>query len=78
MCSPINQLSKRGLNHYFRSLRYTSPNGISYLSEIDVESYYGTHSNFMVVEASDKTVRYEIYRTKKEKPPRRMGIFNLV
>jgi alkaline phosphatase D len=78
MSSPINQLSKRGLNHYFPSLRSTTPNGVSYLSEINVESYYGTHSNFMVVEASGKTVQYEIYRTKKEKPPRRVGSFSLI
>jgi hypothetical protein len=77
MSSPINQLSKRGLNHYFPSLRSTTPGGVSYLAEIDVASYYGTHSNVMVVAASGETVRYEIYRTKKEKPARRVGEFKV-
>jgi hypothetical protein len=71
MSSPINQLSKRGLSDYYQSLPSTTQTGVNYSSEIDVDTYYSTHSNFMCVQVSGNTLTFEIFRTKKSKPARR-------
>jgi phosphodiesterase/alkaline phosphatase D-like protein len=78
MSSPINQLSKRALHHYHPTLQSKTGRGTPYTCQIDVETYYATHSNMMWVQVTGNVVNFEIYRTKKEKPPRRTGSFTLV
>ncbi len=77
MSSPINQLSKRALHYYYTSLESKTPGGIAYTCKIDVDTYYATHSNVMCVQVSGSTIHIEIYRTKKEGPPRRTKTFSL-
>lgn len=78
MSSPINQLSKRSLYHYHQRLESVTAGGVPYVAEIDVDTYYSTHSNVMTVQASGKTLQFDIYRTKKEGPPRRTGTIDLI
>lgn len=77
MSSPINQLSKRSLSHYFVRRDSQTASGIVYTCEVDEETYYAAHSNVMCVQAKGKTITFEIYRTKKQKSARRSKTFNL-
>lgn len=77
MSSPINQLSKRALYHYHTKLESETQSGISYKCEIDVDTYYATHSNIMCVYVSGSTLSIEIFRTKKRKSARRTKTFSL-
>lgn len=77
MSSPINQLSKRSLHHYHTELESKTQNGTTYKCEIDVDTYYATHSNVMCVHVSGSTLSFEIYRTKKKKPTRRSKTFEV-
>ena len=77
MSSPINQLSKRSLYHYHTELESKTQSGTTYKCEIDVDTYYATHSNIMCVHVSGSTLSFEIYRTKKKKSARRSKTFDV-
>jgi phosphodiesterase/alkaline phosphatase D-like protein len=77
MSSPINQLSKRPIYHYYTVLESKTKGGNAYKCEIDEDSYYATHSNVMCVQARGATITFEIYRTKKRSSARRTKTFSL-
>ncbi|WP_448111056.1 alkaline phosphatase D family protein [Pseudomonas lini] len=71
MSSPINQYTPniRPEQIYNMNHSHTLPNGISTLSCIDPDSFYGNHSNVMVIDvdmtSARQTVGYKIFRTTK-------------
>ena len=71
MSSPINQYTPniRPEQIYNMNHSHTLPNGISTMSCIDPDSFYGNHSNVMVIDvdmtSARQTVGYKIFRTTK-------------
>jgi alkaline phosphatase D len=67
MSSPINQFTPdTALKTKYIPDHKDSIEGINIHSKIDPDSYYGNHSNVMVVEVAGNEVNYQIHRTTKD------------
>lgn len=77
MSSPINHLAKASLDYY--EPRYTRQIGddLQYESEIDLGSFYCDHSNAMLITVDGRSVGYDIFRTKSDKPTGKQGSFTV-
>ncbi len=77
MSSPINQFGN-DLHAFEDGVRRTTPAGASYESRLTPDTFYGAHSNVMVVRVSPEgAVSYSIFRTKNEDPALVSGQFQL-
>ncbi len=65
MSSPINQLQKSEIDQFEQGVVHKTPGGHQYLGKIN--SFFGDHSNAMMVDVDQGAVAYEIFRTKRSK-----------
>lgn len=77
MSSPINQLQKSGYNSYESDKLVNLPGDITYRSIVREKDFYNAHSNAMLVKVDDRTVEYEVFRTKKTKRKEIRGSFTV-
>jgi phosphodiesterase/alkaline phosphatase D-like protein len=67
MSSPINQITpETALKKKYIPDHTATINGITIHSKINADSYYGDHSNVMVIEVDGDKVHYRIYRTTRD------------
>lgn len=76
MASPINQMGKRSFDDFESGVTKPSQDGqFSYTSRLRRSEFYDGHSNAMLVKVNDRTVTYEVFRTKKDRRNEISGAF---
>ncbi len=76
MASPINQIGKRSLEAFISGVTRASADGsFTYTSKLERGEFYDGHSNAMLVRVSDRTVHWEVFRTKKDRRNELSGAF---
>jgi len=64
MSSPINQLGKTSFSAFEPGRNHTAAQGFTYVTKLNRRDFYGEHSNSMLIKANNRTISYEIFRTK--------------
>ena len=80
MSSPINQVTSGSHAFIAEPLPDTTVTGVTYRTvKLDLDEFYGEHSNVMVVKYSraNRRVAWQIHRTKPDVPPPLAGGFDL-
>jgi phosphodiesterase/alkaline phosphatase D-like protein len=76
MASPINQIGKRTIDDFASGVPRTSQDGtFTYTSQLDPSEFFDGHSNAMLVSVEGRTVRWEVFRTKKDSRNELSGSF---
>ena len=76
MSSPINQVGKRTIDAFTTGVtRKSTVEDFVYTSRLARSEFYDGHSNAMLVSVGDRTVRWEIFRTKKDRRDELSGAF---
>ena len=67
MSSPINQLQKSDVGDYTTPATSTTAKGTTCRSTITRNTFYGEHSNAMLIRVDGDQIEWRLFRTKKHR-----------